>query len=315
MDNEDIFNEIQATYGQNSIALRTVQKKTKALREGTFSIFDKERSGRPEIDHLDQPISEYLDENPYAQTRELAEHFKVDKATIKKILTEHLHMTKMNCRWIPHQLTESLRQIRVETAKEMLSFFENASDRDLNNLYTEDETWIYFDNPHKSMWVLNSDPPLTFPKPNIASKKVMIAVFWSRNGILSITPCLHGKSFDRKFFLNNVIGDLSQVRSLRHKILHFDNARPHLINEELEELGVTRLPQPPYSPDLAPSDFFLFGYLKSKLEGCVFASEEEVLEKVIDVLSQIEKDVFQSVYNEWILRLRACIERGGDYLA
>ena len=150
-------------------------------------------------------------------------------------------MTELNCRWIPHQLTECLHQIRVETARKMLDFLENASDYDLNNLYTEDETWIYFDNPHKSMRISDSDPPMPFVRPKIASKKVMIAVFWSRNGIPSIIPRYRGQVFDRNFFLHNVIGDLSRVRSLRRKILHFDNARPHLVNDELKQLGVTRM--------------------------------------------------------------------------
>ena len=156
-------------------------------------------------------------------------------------------MMELNCRWIAHQLTEGLRQIRVETARKMLDFLENASDYDLNNLYTENETWIYFDNPHKSMWISDSDLPMPFVRPKIASKKVMIAVFWSRNGILSIIPRGRGQIFDRNFFLHNVIGDLSRVRSLRRKIWHFDNARPHLVNDELKQLGVTRLDRPPYS--------------------------------------------------------------------
>ena len=104
----------------------------------------------------------------------------------------------------------------------------------------------------------------------------MIAVFWSRNGILLITPRGRGQIFDRNFFLHNVIGDLSRVRSLRRKIWHFDNAQPHLVNDELKQLGVTRLDRPPYSPDLASNGFFLFGYLKRELEGMMFKTEEDV---------------------------------------
>jgi hypothetical protein len=36
--------------------------------------------------------------------------------------------------------------------------------------------------------------------------------------------------------------------------------------EKIEELGFILVPQPPYSPDLAPCDVFLFGYLKQRLE-------------------------------------------------
>jgi hypothetical protein len=37
--------------------------------------------------------------------------------------------------------------------------------------------------------------------------------------------------------------------------------------EKIEELGFILVPQPLYSPDLAPCDFFLFGYLEQHLEG------------------------------------------------
>ena len=41
-----------------------------------------------------------------------------------------------------------------------------------------------------------------------------------------------------------------------------------------------RAPHPPYSPDLAPSDFFLFGYVKEKLGGQSFKTREELYEFV-----------------------------------
>jgi hypothetical protein len=47
-----------------------------------------------------------------------------------------------------------------------------------------------------------------------------------------------------------------------------DNARPHVASatrQQLEELGWTAIPHPPYSPDLAPSDLHLFRFLKNYL--------------------------------------------------
>lgn len=96
--------------------------------------------------------------------------------------------------------------------------------------------------------------------------------------------------------------------------MHFDNARPHLIDDELIQMGVKRLPHPPYSPDLAPSDFFLFGYLKFKLEGKIFNTEKEVLGEVARILHAIPKDQFRAPYDEWIRRLHLCIERDGEYI-
>ena len=50
-------------------------------------------------------------------------------------------------------------------------------------------------------------------------------------------------------------------------------------------MGIKTLPQPPYSPDLAPCDFWLF----PKLRDCRYETTEEMKEvvtKVIDTLTQ-----------------------------
>ena len=57
------------------------------------------------------------------------------------------------------------------------------------------------------MWILNGSPPPTVSKRNIGAKKSMIAVFWSRNGIASITQLPDDQTFDQKFFINNVFRD------------------------------------------------------------------------------------------------------------
>ena len=46
---------------------------------------------------------------------------------------------------------------------------------------------------------------------------------------------------------------------------------------KFNELGFELLPHPPYSPDLAPKDFFLFSDLKRMLVGKKFKSNDEVV--------------------------------------
>jgi transposase len=64
-------------------------------------------------------------------------------------------------------------------------------------------------------------------------------------------------------------------------MLHHDNAPPHtllLIREFLAKQEKIVVPQPPYSPDLAPANFFLFPKLKSTLKGRRFKTVEEIKE-------------------------------------
>ena len=71
--------------------------------------------------------------------------------------------------------------------------------------------------------------------------------------------------------------------SLKRVLLLHDNARPHTgayTVDTLRALKFEVLKHPPYSPDLAPSDFHLFGPLKEHMRGQKFADDNEVLEAV-----------------------------------
>ena len=59
-----------------------------------------------------------------------------------------------------------------------------------------------------------------------------------------------------------------------------DNALCHksiTMMVKLHELHFELLPHPPYFPDLAPSDYWLFADLKRMLQGKRFGSNEEVI--------------------------------------
>ena len=77
-------------------------------------------------------------------------------------------------------------------------------------------------------------------------------------------------------------------------------------------MGIKTVPQPPYSPDLAPCDFWLFPKLKEKLRGCRYVTIEmkEAVTKVIDILTQED---FHGAFQKLLQRYNKCIAAGGDY--
>ena len=78
--------------------------------------------------------------------------------------------------------------------------------------------------------------------------------------------------------------------------------------------GLKRAPHPPYSPDIAPSDFFLFGYIKNKMEGQSYESRKEVKKCITDILQQIPTDMLKRVFDEWERRLEQVIHTKGEYI-
>jgi transposase len=75
----------------------------------------------------------------------------------------------------------------------------------------------------------------------------------------------------------------------------------------------TVLPQPPYSPDLAPADFFLFPKLKSTLKGRRFESIEASKTNSLAQLRNIPKTVFQECFKTLKKRWQRCIQSRGEY--
>ena len=73
-------------------------------------------------------------------------------------------------------------------------------------------------------------------------------------------------------------------------VLQHNNAPPHIalsIREFLVKKHIPILPHPPYSPDLAPCDFYLFPKLKSKLKGHHFGTMENIHKIVTDELNTL----------------------------
>ena len=97
-------------------------------------------------------------------------------------------------------------------------------------------------------------------------------------------------------------------------LLH-ENARPHTATVTVsttEELRFRCIPHPQYSPDLAPSDFHVFGPLKDALSGRQFRDDDEVWSAVHGWLRTRPKEFFSRGIYALAKRWRKCIELGRD---
>ena len=74
-------------------------------------------------------------------------------------------------------------------------------------------------------------------------------------------------------------------------------------------MGIKTFIQPPYSPDLAPCDFWLF----PKLRGCRYVTIEEMKEAVTKVIDTLTEEDFHGAFQK-LLERNKCIEAGWDYL-
>jgi histone-lysine N-methyltransferase SETMAR len=87
----------------------------------------------------------------------------------------------------------------------------------------------------------------------------------------------------------------------------------HITKEVLPDLGIIQLPYPPFSPDIAPSAFFLFGYLKARLRGTSVSDNGSLFEAAWKIMNAIPSSTRLRVFHEWMWRLEQVIENGGEY--
>ncbi|UYV79310.1 hypothetical protein LAZ67_17002069 [Cordylochernes scorpioides] len=85
-------------------------------------------------------------------------------------------------------------------------------------------------------------------------------------------------------------------------ILHVGNARPHTVHVVLQFLAkhsTIQIPHPPYSPDLAPNDFFLYPKLKINLKGRKFDNVDMIQAESKATLRNPSKSDFISCFDNW----------------
>ena len=92
---------------------------------------------------------------------------------------------------------------------------------------------------------------------------------------------------------------------------HQDNAPVHnsiLVTDYLTKIDIKTVPQPPYSPDLAPCDFCLF----PKLRGCRYETIEEMKEAVTKVIDTLTQEDFYGAFHKLLERYNKCIATRGE---
>ena len=190
-----------------------------------------------------------------------------------------------------------------------------------------DETWIHHYTPEtkksSSDWTAAGENCPKRPKTQQWAGKVMASVFWDAHDILFIDYLENSKTINSDYYmalLDRLSGEIKKKRPhMQEKkvLFHQDNAPCHKSMKtrvKLNELGFELLPHPPYSPNLAPSDYWLFVNLKKMLQGKRFVSNEELIVETEAYF--VSKD--ESFYGKGIERLEKrwneCIKLEGNYV-
>jgi histone-lysine N-methyltransferase SETMAR len=204
--------------------------------------------------------------------------------------------------------------------------------RQLRQVYGDtvmnERTWISYFTPeskrHSLEWHHPSSPkkPRKF-KQTVSSQKVMATIFWDRKGVLLVDYLPKGTTINAERYcdtllrLRRAIQNRRRGKLSRGIILFHDNARPHTAASTqvlLDSFGWEIFSHPPYSPDLAPSDFHLFPKLKEFLGGIRFAGCDELQLRVNKWLQELAADEYNNGLLKLVDRYNKCLNERGDYV-
>jgi histone-lysine N-methyltransferase SETMAR len=327
LSRHECMDQLNSTFGDEAPSFATVKRWYNEFHRGRHSLSDESREGRPKSvvvpENIDA-VQNLIMQDRHITYREIEASLGISMTSINKILHEHLAVKKICSRWIPHNLTKAQKDARVNWCEEMLKKYNHGASKAVYNICTGDESWIYAYEPEtkqqSTVWVFQDEPNPTKVIRARSTSKQMIACFFSKTGHVATIPLEQRRTVNSEWYtticLPEVFGEIRKKKRQRRIILHHDNASSHtsaatttyLTGQNVELMG-----HPPYSPDLAPNDFFLFPHIKNKLRGQRFSAPEEAVDAFKNHVLEVPQSKWKKCFENWFERMKKCIDHRGEY--
>lgn len=318
---------IKLAYKDEAMSRTRVFEWYSQFKNGREEVEDEQRAGRPSTSKTEDNVTkirDLLNTDRHLSVRLIAQELDLPKTIVHEVVTEILGMRKVCAKLVPKILTGDNKQRRVIACQEMIArLYEDPNF--LDRVVTGDESWVFEYDPEtkrqSSEWHTKASPKSKKARMSKSRVKSMLITFFDAKGVIHREFLPAGQTVTGAFYLQVLRRLKARVSRVRPEIaedwiLHHDNAPSHtcfVVSQFLAKNKVATLNQPPYSPDLAPSDFFLFPRLKKDLKGRRFDDVAAVQMATTTGLSSIPVSEFQGAYESWKKRWQRCIDAEGSY--
>ena len=310
----EIHEDLVKTYSTCAPSYATVKRWICEMKRGNNSLQKTSPPGRPKTATSPEKVAEVLEmvmKDRRFTCRHIGQTLDLSKTAVHKILTEDLQMTKVSARWVPRLLTFEQKLVRKNQSYDNLSLFNEDPDGFHARFVTVDETWVHHFTPESKMssmqWKHTDSPPPKKARVTPSAGKVMATVFWDSEGIILTDFLEKGRTITGQYYSSLLV----QLREEIHKkrigklskgvLFHQDNAPAHkaaVSMATIHQCGFEIVPHPPYSPDLAPSDYHLFPNLKKHIGGMRFSTDDHVMSAVEGYFGSLQKPFFWEGINK-----------------
>ena len=291
---------------------------------------DDPQSGRPSVinEDLVRAFEGKIKENRRFTITSLSLHFpQISRSLLHEILSDKLKFRKLCARWVSKMLTEEHRLKRQASALDFLTRYSEKVNNFLSRVVTGDETWVLHATPESKQqsmeWRHTSSPIKTKFKQTTSTQKIMCTVFWDKKGVLLVDFLPQGFTINTGVYCDTLQKLCRAIQNKRRGMLSWgvvmvhDNARPYTgaaTRNLIMTFGWDQFNHPPYSPDLAPSDFHLFLHLKSFLASRRFHDDNEVKEALTSCFASLAASFYDEGIQKLVQRYDMCLNNGGHYV-
>ena len=320
---KQIYERIVSRLGDNIVSKSTVEYWVRQFRSGLESFKDDNHSGSPvriKTEENIEIIDDLIKKDPKITFDTLAEMSGLTRGTIQRIIHEDLKLNKRFCTFVPHPLKKEQKAMRLEICHQNLNLWKNKGIQILEKIITGDETNVYYyDAPTRTeskVWVCEGETPPKIVKREKSIGKILYAIFFNTDGLVKAIKLEGQKNVTALWYTTECLPKVFESFPKGSRLLLHDNASSHTAKLTIEYLAANKiktLPHPPYSPDLAMCDFWLFSGLKRDLRGLKFGSVQALNEAVMAYLESIEKSAWREAFHMWKRRMERCIKAKGDY--
>ena len=301
---DETFRDMAIAYGKKCPSRSTIHRWISLFKHGHESVHqDYSNVGRP-TEISDQKITQceaIIRAEKRIKVGEIAELLKISVGSCHNIIGK-LDYRKLCSRFVPKFLSPDMKEMRLNSTLSNLQLLNQYGDAFINSIVTEDETPLSLYLPEtkqeSSEWRhVEEKPPLKMRSGTSHRKQLMLSVFWDKSGVIHLDFLPNGQTINGQYYAKLVEECRRKKRKSRNVPLWLlvDNAPVHASNVaqcSTEKSGFTLLQHPPYSPDLAPSDFFLFKHLKKTLRGHHFETSDALQQFVEQWFAQLPGHFF-----------------------
>ncbi len=332
----ECWRSLNDVYRPDAASKSTIRYWHQRFRGGDTNVQDKPRAGRPLSSCSHDTVERVrmtMEADRRRSVRSVAEEVGINRTSAHQILRKNLKMTKVCAKFVQRILTPELKQMRMQLCELNLDMLRKDPYL-IDKIVTGDESWVPVFNPEtkasSAQWKKLEEPRPQKSRRSRCVRKTMLTCFYDSTGPILNHFTEMGHTTDTEAYceiLNQLKERIRKKRPLLWRrqnpdddrpfyLLH-DNASSHTATITLALLGESGIQMinhpPPYSPDLAPCDFFLFPTLKAKLRGTNHRNVVTLEAAIRRELAAIPSEIYSKSLEELPIRWQKCVAAQGDY--